>query len=120
MKITPSKDYKKPLYAIAVAATIAAVSLTGCGSKDEGPTRRHRDNGRPIKPVETEETEPTVRIEDPVRLDGLLPVETDVFPQPTRTTEPDEELVLAGEATIAEPEDDLYIEGGVAIDEGET
>ena len=30
MKITPSKNYKKPLYAIGIAATIAAVSLTGC------------------------------------------------------------------------------------------
>ena len=30
MKITPSKDYKKPLYAIGIAAAIAAVSLTGC------------------------------------------------------------------------------------------
>ena len=30
MKITPSKNYKKPLYAIGIAAAIAAVSLTGC------------------------------------------------------------------------------------------
>ena len=30
MKITPSKDYKKPLYAIGIAAAIAAAGLTGC------------------------------------------------------------------------------------------
>ncbi|MBR3279824.1 MAG: hypothetical protein IKG01_13120 [Lachnospiraceae bacterium] len=30
MKITPAKDYKKPLYAIGVTAAIMAVSVTGC------------------------------------------------------------------------------------------
>ena len=30
MKIMPTKNYKKPLYAIGIAAAIAAVSLTGC------------------------------------------------------------------------------------------
>ena len=36
MKITQSKDYKKPLYAIGVAAALAAVSVTGCGFDKEG------------------------------------------------------------------------------------
>ena len=30
MKLTQTKDYKKPLYAIGIAAAITAVSLTGC------------------------------------------------------------------------------------------
>lgn len=30
MKITQAKDYKKPLYAIGIAAAITALSLTGC------------------------------------------------------------------------------------------
>ena len=30
MKITPAKDYKKPLYAIGIAATLMAASVTGC------------------------------------------------------------------------------------------
>lgn len=31
MKITQSKDYKKPLYAIGIAAAFTAVAVTGCG-----------------------------------------------------------------------------------------
>ena len=31
MKITQSKDYKKPLYAIGIAAALTAVAVTGCG-----------------------------------------------------------------------------------------
>lgn len=30
MNITPSKDYKKPLYAIGIGAALLATSLTGC------------------------------------------------------------------------------------------
>ena len=36
MKITQSKDYKKPLYAIGIAAALASVSVTGCGLGTEG------------------------------------------------------------------------------------
>ena len=31
MKITQSKDYKKPLYAIGIAAALTAIAVTGCG-----------------------------------------------------------------------------------------
>ena len=31
MKITPSKNYKKPLYALGVAAALTALAVTGCG-----------------------------------------------------------------------------------------
>ena len=30
MKITPSKNYKKPLYALGLTAALAAATLTGC------------------------------------------------------------------------------------------
>ena len=30
MKITPSKDYKKPLYAIGIAAALTAAAVSGC------------------------------------------------------------------------------------------
>ena len=36
MKIIQSKDYKKPLYAIGIAAALAAVSVTGCGLGTDG------------------------------------------------------------------------------------
>lgn len=36
MKITRAEGYKKPNYAVAVAATIAVMTVTGCGATD-GP-----------------------------------------------------------------------------------
>ena len=30
MKITPAKDYKKPLYAVGLAATVMTMAVTGC------------------------------------------------------------------------------------------
>ena len=33
MKITQSKDYKKPFYAIGIAAALTAVAVTGCGGE---------------------------------------------------------------------------------------
>lgn len=38
MKISPLKDYKKPLYAIGIAAVIAATALTGCGEVEYAGT----------------------------------------------------------------------------------
>ena len=39
MKITKAEGYKKPNYAVALAATIVAVTLSGCGSSQlEGAT----------------------------------------------------------------------------------
>ena len=35
MKITQSKDYKKPLYAIGIAAALTAVAVTGCGGSKQ-------------------------------------------------------------------------------------
>ncbi len=30
MKVTPAKDYRKPLYAVGVAAAVLALATTGC------------------------------------------------------------------------------------------
>jgi len=88
MKITPSKDYKKPLYAIGIAATIAAVSLTGC--TDPGKVNYAGDID--VKPVESSvayageiaDTEPT---ESEVQIDGEEAVctETKAKPDPLIT-----------------------------------
>lgn len=77
MKITPSKNYKKPLYAIGIAATIAAISLTGC--TDPGRI----DYAGEISTATTET--------DHVRLTGEV-ADTD----PT-------EVELDGDVAIAEP-----------------
>ena len=42
MKITQSRDYKKPIYALGVTAALLAASVTGCGNpveKDSSPTK---------------------------------------------------------------------------------
>ena len=38
MKISPLKNNKKPLYAIGIAAVIAATALTGCGEVEYAGT----------------------------------------------------------------------------------
>lgn len=38
MKITKAEGYKKPGYAVALAAAMVAVTVTGCGSQLEGAT----------------------------------------------------------------------------------
>lgn len=53
MKITPSKDYKKPLYAIGIGAAIIATSLTGCTD----PKNKLEYAGEVPSEVETTETE---------------------------------------------------------------
>ena len=37
MKITQAKNYKKPLYALGLAATIMAASVSGCTDPGKGP-----------------------------------------------------------------------------------
>ena len=81
MKITPSKDYKKPLYAIGIAAALTALSITGC--TDPGKVDYAGDVV--MGTVETSE----------VRLDGEVantdPTEVDfegevAEPEPTKPT----------------------------------
>ncbi len=50
MKITVSKDYKKPLYAIGLAAVITAAAVTGCG-----PVERNGKTKPTAKPTEVVE-----------------------------------------------------------------
>ena len=38
MKITKAEGYKKPGYAVALAAAMVAVTVSGCGSQLEGAT----------------------------------------------------------------------------------
>ena len=33
MKITQSRNYRKPLYAIGIAAALTAIAVTGCGGE---------------------------------------------------------------------------------------
>ncbi len=71
MKITPSKNYKKPLYAIGIAAAMAAMALTGCTDPNTGKPVDYAGD-IDVRPTETSE----------VRLDGEV-ADTD----PTESSE---------------------------------
>ena len=78
MKITPSKNYKKPLYAIGIAAAMAAMALTGCTDPNTGKPVDYAGD-IDVRPTETSE----------VRLDGEV-ADTD----PTETTKPSVNSVI--------------------------
>ena len=90
MKITPTKDYKKPLYALGLATAMIAVAVTGCTDPDSKTKSRRRHH-------RTKHTE--------VQLAG-----------DTQTVEPD--IDYAGDETIEIPtttEDDIRLAGDVQI-----
>ena len=90
MKITPTKDYKKPLYALGLAKAMIAVAVTGCTDPDSKTKSRRRHH-------RTKHTE--------VQLAG-----------DTQTVEPD--IDYAGDEAIEIPtttEDDIRLAGDVQI-----
>ena len=90
MKITPTKDYKKPLYALGLATAMMAVAVTGCTDPDSKTKSRRRHH-------RTKQSE--------VQLAG-----------DTQTVEPD--IDYAGDETIEIPtttEDDIRLAGDVQI-----
>ena len=109
MKITPAKNYKKPLYAIGVTAAVMAVAVTGC-TDPFSPVRYA--GGMQIETGETEGTKTVVKgkkIEqtEPVALAGDVAICTDET----------YDLILEGEAAV-EPdwtEPDTDDEGGPVL-----
>lgn len=75
MRISPLKDYKKPLYAIGIAAAIAATALTGCGeveyagTADTKPTESEVELSGDVAMVPEETTTETVK---PLITDGIV------------------------------------------------
>jgi hypothetical protein len=80
MRISPLKDYKKPLYAIGIAAAIAATALTGCGeveyagTADTKPTESEVELSGDVAMVPEETTTETVK---PLITDGIVPNNVD-------------------------------------------
>ena len=93
MKIMKTEGYKKPNYAVAVAAAMAMVTITGCG----GPNLE----GAATLPVPTEEIQlagdtSVGAPENVIDYDGGLEM----------YTEPEDEVQLEGEATLQVDESD--------------
>ena len=77
MKITPTKDYKKPLYALGLTTAMIAVAVTGCTDPDsKTKSRRHHRRSNPTEV----QYEGGLTIADP---DVELMGETDVEIPPT-------------------------------------
>lgn len=144
MKIMKTEGYKKPNYAVAVAAAMTMVTITGCGI---GPNLE----GAATLPVPTEEiqlagdtsvgapenvidydgglemyTEP----EDEVQLEGeaMPPIDESDGEEDGKELDDseeteskefcesvDDELILAGDVTVCEPTDELVLEGGAPL-----
>lgn len=81
MKIAHAKDYKKPLYAIGIAATIVAVSVTGC-TDDPGKVKYSGDVA--IATTETDHLRLTGEVADTdpteVELDGEVEMTEETKP----------------------------------------
>ena len=106
MKITPTKDYKKPLYALGLATAMIAVAVTGCTDPDsKTKSRRHNRN---TKHTEVQ-YEGGLTIADP---DVELMGETDVYIPPTT-----ENIQFEGEMDIwTDPTDeDFGMDGNVLV-----
>ncbi len=100
MKITPAKNYKKPLYAIGIAAAIMTVAATGC----TGPVQYA--GNEVVCTNETQATNPTRYYKqdgDEVILGGEaeMPIIDEDFTDKTEETA--RPVELGGAAQVQEP-----------------
>lgn len=102
MKMNPQKNYRKPLYAIGAAALIAATSLTGCGGDKKSVSRR------------SDPTWPTQATEPILDGDVVIMGEADIYDDDDYEPLPEPE-----QKDYQDIEDNLEIEGGVALYDAE-
>ena len=106
MKITPAKDYKKPLYAVGLAATVMTMAVTGCTVPATKSKERSKNTADYFYMNMLGGTTLVGKEPEDVALAGdVQVVETDVY--------------YDGETTIAEPdtETEPRLEGGARIDD---
>ena len=106
MKITPTKDYKKPLYALGLATAMMAVAVTGCTDPDSKTKSRRRHHR--TKHTEVQLAGDTQTVEPDIDYAGDETIEI-----PTTT----EDLQIEGEMTVwTDPtDDDIRLAGDVQI-----
>ena len=88
MKITPERNYRKPLYAVGIAAAAMAIAITGCS--DEPPALAG-------------DVAVTVQETTEVQLEGEQ--EPPVTCETKETKETEEDVGLAGDVAFVEPEE---------------
>lgn len=105
MKITPAKDYKKPLYAVGLAATVMTMAVTGCTAPATKSKDRSKNSTDYFYMQMLGGTTLVGEEPDDVGLAGDVQV-----------VDPD--VDYAGETTVSEPaETDVKLEGGAPVDE---
>ena len=83
MKITQAKNYKKPLYAIGLAATIMAASVSGCTDPGKGPDYA---GGMDVRPTETTEVQLAGEVEERITETSETKFEGETKIRPSMTT----------------------------------
>ena len=111
MKITQAKDYKKPIYAIGIAAALAALAVTGCGDNPGKPVDYAGDLQPAIDPTEETTPGPDETVKQyckPGDDDLVLAGDVEII------TETTEEVQLSGDVDIiTETTDEVRLDGGV-------
>lgn len=121
MKITQSRNYKKPLYAIGIAAAFTAVAVTGCGGSkpveyagelepmtettdDAGIARKGKTNTRETVPLycKPDGDEVTLMGETTVDYEGDVAEYTDET-EPVNTNQSTDPVTLDGGVEFADP-----------------
>lgn len=101
MKITPAKDYRKPLYAIGLTATIMALAVTGCTDQAQGKKARHGGNDD----VRTRETQYCKRDADYVVYEGEATLAGEVDVEVIETTSDEDDVMLSGGVDIIDTDE---------------
>ena len=110
MKITKATEYKKPLYALGVAAMITA-TMTGCGQSDDvnlaGATTVYEDPDKHL------DLEGDTTVDDgfgrDVELAGDVAIDVDIEP------EYDDPIELDGDVAICVDDDPLQLDGVIEM-----
>ena len=135
MKITKAEGYKKPKYAVAVAATMTVLTMTGCGSALEGaatlatpPEQEVQLGGEATLGAPPEEQQVVLAgdvaepVDDVIELDGYVTPYVDEEGDEIDDYEDKEVTEEAGEIEDGESEvycepieDDLMLSGSVEV-----
>ena len=83
MKITQAKNYRKPLYAIGLAATIMATTVSGCTDPGKGPDYA---GGMDVRPTETTEVQLDGEIAESITETSETKFEGETKIRPSMTT----------------------------------
>lgn len=97
MKITHAKNYKMPLYAIGLAATIMATAVSGCTDPGKGPDYA---GGMDVRPTETTEVQLEGEVEERFTETSETKIKGETKIRPSITTK-------------------VKLEGGVPIDDND-